>query len=50
MNLGELIEWYKKYACFDGLQIIESNQVESEEEIIEDYPDSTRSYIQLIET
>lgn len=50
MNLAELIEWYKKNACFDGIEIVEVSEEDSEEEMVEDYPDSTRTYVKLIET
>lgn len=50
MNLGDLIEWYKKNACFDGIEIVEASKEDSEEEIVDDYPDSTRTYVKLIET
>lgn len=50
MNLADLIEWYKKSAYFDGIEIIEASEDDSEEEIIKDYPDATRTYVKLIET
>lgn len=50
MNLGELIEWYKKHACFNGLKIEGAIQEERKDEIVDDYQDSTRTYVKLIET
>jgi len=50
MNLEELIDWYKEYACFDGLKIVESDEEAIEENIEDDYPSSTKTYVKMIET
>lgn len=51
MKLIELIDWYKNNACFNGLRILEVEQEKLSEEILDDeYPDTFRSYVKLIET
>ncbi|MGI2298146.1 hypothetical protein [Paenibacillus sp. GXUN7292] len=53
VNISELIDWYKSNACFEGLRIIETNQIELSEEISdadESYPNTFRTYMKLIET
>lgn len=55
VSISELIDWYKEHACFNGLEIVETEIKEGSSEQDksgddESYPDSVRTYLKIIKT